>query len=358
MSILFFGDIAIPFRDSINIDDVIHITRDKTVIADLEGPIIHDLEIGVFNENKYNLYTDFNCIDYFKALNISFLSLANNHSLDFKQSTSSTIQALIDNNIGYFGTSGRKYIEFNDSGKRICVWGTVNSFTGPVANNYDRLNEFKPKKLLKQLENYKIQNPEAYLVVYLHWGYELASYPHPADREWAMRAIDIGVDAVIGLHPHIVQGIEWYNNGLIVYSLGNFLLPQVAFVDRVLSFHTSKVNHEIGVEIIPTRNEIIIHKLFYDKTNSKLQYMGESAELERDYTPFLGLTVKQYQKWYKKHRNYSKDISWFNIQPTFKSYFRFQKLGYYFYKVFLIFFGVLRISLIKIGLHTPYNWKD
>ncbi len=39
----------------------------------------------------------------------------------------------------------------------------------------------------------------------------------------AHEIIDAGADLIIGAHPHVVQGIEQYNNGLIVYSLGNFV---------------------------------------------------------------------------------------------------------------------------------------
>jgi poly-gamma-glutamate synthesis protein (capsule biosynthesis protein) len=35
--------------------------------------------------------------------------------------------------------------------------------------------------------------------------------------------IDAGADVIVGAHPHITQGAEYYNNHLIVYSLGNFL---------------------------------------------------------------------------------------------------------------------------------------
>ena len=35
--------------------------------------------------------------------------------------------------------------------------------------------------------------------------------------------VDIGLDLVIGHHPHVPQGWEQYNDGMIFYSLGNFL---------------------------------------------------------------------------------------------------------------------------------------
>ena len=48
-------------------------------------------------------------------------------------------------------------------------------------------------------------------------------YKRQVQQEFARALIDGGVDAVIGHHPHVLQGIERYKNGVIVYSLGNFL---------------------------------------------------------------------------------------------------------------------------------------
>ncbi len=62
-----------------------------------------------------------------------------------------------------------------------------------------------------------------YVVVNLHWGEELAKYPDDEQRRFAHEVIDAGADAVIGHHPHVLQGIERYRNGVIAYSLGNFL---------------------------------------------------------------------------------------------------------------------------------------
>jgi poly-gamma-glutamate synthesis protein (capsule biosynthesis protein) len=60
------------------------------------------------------------------------------------------------------------------------------------------------------------------LIVLLHSGYEYAEAPSEAQTAAARAAIDAGADLVIGHHAHILQGIEFYNGGVIVYGLGNF----------------------------------------------------------------------------------------------------------------------------------------
>jgi poly-gamma-glutamate synthesis protein (capsule biosynthesis protein) len=59
-------------------------------------------------------------------------------------------------------------------------------------------------------------------VVSFHWGRELNRKPQQYQVAAARRAIDAGADLVLGHHPHVLQGIERYRNGLIFYSLGNF----------------------------------------------------------------------------------------------------------------------------------------
>ncbi|MEX2556832.1 MAG: CapA family protein [Actinomycetota bacterium] len=61
------------------------------------------------------------------------------------------------------------------------------------------------------------------VIVYPHWGDE-HTFSFNADQQRVGRAlIDAGTDLVIGTHPHWVQGIQRYRDGIIVHSLGNFV---------------------------------------------------------------------------------------------------------------------------------------
>ncbi|MCA9961262.1 MAG: CapA family protein, partial [Anaerolineales bacterium] len=61
-----------------------------------------------------------------------------------------------------------------------------------------------------------------HVIVVLHSGYEYVDSPSPPQVAAAHAAIDAGAALVIGHHAHILQGIEYYNGGVIVYGLGNF----------------------------------------------------------------------------------------------------------------------------------------
>jgi len=68
-------------------------------------------------------------------------------------------------------------------------------------------------------------SPQTFDIVMVHGGIERTL--HPADTQVALyrQLIDLGVDLVIGAHPHALQDIEVYHDKLIVYSLANFIFP-------------------------------------------------------------------------------------------------------------------------------------
>lgn len=62
-------------------------------------------------------------------------------------------------------------------------------------------------------------------IVFVHWGTEYAAEPDEAQRLWAQRFADWGVEVVIGTHPHVLQPVEWVtgvdgHETLVYYSLG------------------------------------------------------------------------------------------------------------------------------------------
>jgi poly-gamma-glutamate synthesis protein (capsule biosynthesis protein) len=61
------------------------------------------------------------------------------------------------------------------------------------------------------------------VVVSLHFGIEYTDAPQASQQQLARAAIDAGALLVLGSHPHTLQGWEHYGDGLIAYSLGNFI---------------------------------------------------------------------------------------------------------------------------------------
>ena len=70
-----------------------------------------------------------------------------------------------------------------------------------------------------------------WVIVSIHWGEEYDQYVNTAQQNLAHALIDRGADAVVGHHPHVVQGVEVYKNKPIFYSLGNFIFDQYFSVE-------------------------------------------------------------------------------------------------------------------------------
>jgi gamma-polyglutamate biosynthesis protein CapA len=64
------------------------------------------------------------------------------------------------------------------------------------------------------------------VIVSMHAGNEYQPSPNTLQQRFARAAIDAGASMVVGHHPHVVQTIESYGNGVIYYSLGNLVFDQ------------------------------------------------------------------------------------------------------------------------------------
>jgi poly-gamma-glutamate capsule biosynthesis protein CapA/YwtB (metallophosphatase superfamily) len=88
-----------------------------------------------------------------------------------------------------------------------------------VGENTTRIDG-APERVLGEIKRYK--KPGNIVIVVMHWGSELDTIPKLWQQEMGRKFIDAGADAVVGHHPHVVQGIEHYKGRYIAYSLGNF----------------------------------------------------------------------------------------------------------------------------------------
>ncbi len=76
------------------------------------------------------------------------------------------------------------------------------------------------ERVIREIKQYK--KPDNVVIVVMHWGSELDPVPRVWQQAMGRKFIDAGADAVVGHHPHVVQGIECYRGKTIAYSLGNF----------------------------------------------------------------------------------------------------------------------------------------
>jgi poly-gamma-glutamate synthesis protein (capsule biosynthesis protein) len=96
------------------------------------------------------------------------------------------------------------------------------------------------------------------VIVTVHWGEEGTTRLREYQPRLGRMMIDGGADAVIGHHPHILQGVEVYRRGIIFYSLGNFAFAHKSKIaDRTLLVRLRFDGDRRTAELVPVN---ILHK--------------------------------------------------------------------------------------------------
>lgn len=158
------------------------------------------------------------------------VSLANNHAGDYGHDAfRETMHHLSQAGIAYFGggnnlSEAHKPLWIDRKGLKIAVLG---------------YNEFKPRSfeagadwpgaawseddhVIADIRAAKAAGADL-IIPFMHWGWEKETQPSERQRQFARKMIDEGAALVVGGHPHVTQGAEYYKGKPIIYSLGNFV---------------------------------------------------------------------------------------------------------------------------------------
>ena len=127
------------------------------------------------------------------------------------------------NNISYtmlnytYGTNGLPV----PGGKEYLV--NVWPVNGNDPSNDSKYQSYK-NQVRKDIE--AVRDSVDVLMVAMHWGVEYTHEPTVYEKDMASYLASLGVDIIIGTHPHVIQPIEWIDDTLVIYSLGNFISAQ------------------------------------------------------------------------------------------------------------------------------------
>src|SRR3989344_1073453 len=184
--------------------------------------------------NTFRFSTPVASLEAVAAAGFTHLGLANNHTFDFGLAGyNHTVSAVWDRGLVPFGhpsvVSEPSYTVIEVDDKEVGVLALHTLYSYPT------------KETLAPV--FQVMQEETDIqVAYVHWG-------------------ELGIDLVIGHHPHVVQGLEMIENTLIVYSLGNFIFDQYFSLAVQQGLVTKLVLGEQNyLEIIPvssleTRNQ-------------------------------------------------------------------------------------------------------
>jgi poly-gamma-glutamate capsule biosynthesis protein CapA/YwtB (metallophosphatase superfamily) len=163
-----------------------------------------------------------------KNAGFNVVCLANNHMLDYgAEGLAQTIETLDAAGIQHAGAgadlgAARKPALLTINGQRIAILAyTLTLPENFYAGMHRPGTAFAHEDQVQEDVTAARKQADIVLVAF-HWGQEGKTQLREYQTRIGHLAIDSGASAVIGHHPHILQGIERYKDGIILYSMGNF----------------------------------------------------------------------------------------------------------------------------------------
>ena len=240
-------------------------------------------ELGLSTYPQFN--SPYAVGDAFIDAGFNLVSLATNHTMD---NYSRTNGKTITNSVNYWKShkdeilAAGSYLSFEDRDKVIVKeingikYGFLsyttytNGLIVPKGREY-LVNVYDKDLIKEEIERYR--DKVDLLIVAMHWGTEYMTYPTEEQKSIAKYLSNLGVDLIIGCHPHVVEPIEYIGDTLVIYSLGNFVSSQVG-VERLTglmaSLDITKTEYHGKTKI--DFSNIMGTLLFTDRNNGYIVY--------------------------------------------------------------------------------------
>ena len=225
--------------------------------------IIGGKKLGVSNYPRFNSPDEIG-LDMIKA-GFNMVSLANNHSLD-KNEEGVVYSVNFWNNTNAI-VSGQN-ISFEDRDSKIKVYeqngikyaflaytNSTNGLTMPKGKEY-LVNLYSNEQAYEDIN--KIKDDVDVIIVSMHWGDEYSHTPNDLQKEQAKYLSNLGVDLILGSHPHVIQPVSYVDNTLVIYSLGNFISAQWTLgLNKIIGLM-------VGMDIVVKEDSVIFENIVYN----------------------------------------------------------------------------------------------
>ena len=242
MSIIAVGDVLIHesvYKDALNSDGTYDFHK---MFIDVED-IIKKYDLKYCNQEStiggsvlgISGYPSFNSPDEIgdEIVNLGFnlISLANNHALDkgedaIKYSNSYWKTKNVITAGTYNSIEERDKVNVYEKNGIKYAFLAYTTISNAKVNNEYILNMYSADRAKKDIE--KVKDQVDVIIVSMHWGIEDYNTPTESQRQIAEYLSSLGVNMIIGAHPHVVQPVEYIGDTLVIYSLGNFISNQLS----------------------------------------------------------------------------------------------------------------------------------
>lgn len=292
-----------------------------TQMIDLIKPISSSYDLAYYNQETilggasigYSHYPRFNSPqevgDAMIDAGFDLVSLATNHTMDRGEIG-------VINSVNYWNskedivTSGQwssqeerdkvRIYEKNNIKYAFFSYTTLtNGLNTPAGKEYLN-NVYSDEKAKSDIE--KVIDKVDVVMVAMHWGTEYSLGVSEEQTRIANYLSNLGVDLIIGAHPHVVEPVEYINNGstFIIYSLGNFISGQVGvekLTGLMMEVTIKKVVDVDGTTTVTVENPKA------DLTYTR--YYLNSSKRDFEVFPYLQLNdniLPNYQSYYEKYK--------------------------------------------------------
>lgn len=262
--------------------------------------------LGISGYPRFNTPSEYG--DAMLNAGFNVVSLASNHTLDKGEEG-------IINSYKYWQTTNALYHGIADSRvshdnsimikEKNNITYTLLSYTEmtnglPVPKGKDYLvNVYDPEKVKEDIES--VRDKVDLLIVAMHWGVEYQDKPNAKQQEIASYLASLGVDIIIGNHPHVLQPVTFIDDTLVFYSLGNFISNQYGtgdfskLISVLATFDITKTvdNDKTDITIDNLGGEMI----FTSYTGDPIKTATHS---DHKVIPFSKMTDDTYLKDYKR----------------------------------------------------------
>lgn len=230
--------------------------KSDITLVNLEAPLTD--RGSEYTDKKYRFRIKPQAAAALKKAGITTVTLANNHSMDYGAvGLFDTLQQLDKAGIGYVGAgenlaAARRPLIYDIRGTKVALLGYSLTLPQEFWAGEKRAGTAPLlEKLVK--EDITLARKQASIVlVTAHWGEEGTTRLREYQPRLARMMIDSGADAVIGHHPHVLQGVETYKRGIIFYSLGNFAFAHKSRIaDRTMLVRLRFEGNKRTAELLP-----------------------------------------------------------------------------------------------------------
>lgn len=175
----------------------------------------------------------------------------------------------------------------------------TNGLNTPAGKDYLN-NVYSDAKAKNDID--KVRDQVDVIMVAMHWGTEYSLNVSAEQTRIANYLSKLGVDLIIGAHPHVVEPVEYINNGktFVIYSLGNFISGQIGvekltgLMMEVTIRKTVDVDGSVTVEVINPKADLMYTR--YNSSSSNWNFkVFPYSQLNDNILP-------GYQSYYNKYK--------------------------------------------------------